>query len=146
MPFTIAPGDTFGIRSSPVRLRIKGESFNETHINNYYEEYFSLNPLSTRNTYLESSRLAFIERKIFLMNDESFYLAKVFQKDESGKFEMFLLKSKTANKTMVSEKYPIAAVLKIENLEDIENTELSARDFEFLEWAYLTPRTTETNE
>ena len=47
---------------------------------------------------------------------------------------------------MVSEKYPIAAVLKIENLEDIENTELSARDFEFLEWAYLTPRTTESNE
>jgi RsiW-degrading membrane proteinase PrsW (M82 family) len=140
MPFTMAPGDTFGRRNSPIRIRIKGDSYNETFINQYYEEYFELNPISTRNTYLENTRNAFIERKIFLKDEETFYLAKVFHAYKTEVFEMYLLKPKTANKTMVNEKHPIVAVLKIENIEDIENTALTSHDFEFLEWAYITPQ------
>jgi hypothetical protein len=140
MPFTMAPGDTFGRRNSPIRIRIKGDSYNETFINQYYEEYFELNPISTRNTYLENTRNAFIERKIFLKDEETLYLAKVFHAYKTEVFEMYLLKPKTANKTMVNEKHPIVAVLKIENIEDIENTALTSHDFEFLEWAYITPQ------
>jgi RsiW-degrading membrane proteinase PrsW (M82 family) len=144
LPFTISQGDPYGMRSTRFRLRIKGESFNEAYINIYYEEYFSLNPLSKRNTYIGSSKLTFIERKIFLKNDETFYLAKVFHDSESGQHEKILLKPKTSDTTMVNEKYPIVAVLKIDNIADIENPKSTAKNFKFKEWAFIKPQTTET--
>ena len=83
----------------------------------------------------------FIERKIFLKDDEAFYLAKVFHPTETGKYEKILLKSKTSDTTMVNEKYPIVAVLKIENLADIENPKSTAKNFRFKEWAFIKPIT-----
>jgi hypothetical protein len=38
---------------------------------------------------------------------------------------------------MMKGKYPIVAILKFENIGEFINTELTYRDFEFQEWAYL---------
>lgn len=138
LPFSISQGDPYSMRSSFFRLRIKGESFNEAYINVYYEEYFSLQPLSQRNTYLGSSRAAFIEKKVFLKNDETYYVAKVFHNGESGTYETILLKPKVSNTTMVNDKYPIVAILKTDV--DIDSGNLKNHRFKFKEWAYLKPK------
>src|SRR5690606_5356024 len=77
-PFTFSQGKISALKSTGMRLRIKGESFNEASICIYYEEFFSLNPLSKRNSYLEEPKLIYIEKKLFMEDHESFYLAKVF--------------------------------------------------------------------
>jgi hypothetical protein len=142
LPFAFSQGDPYGMRSSRATLRIKGESYNEASINVFYEEYFYLIPISNRTTYLGYERLTFIERKLFLKNDETFYLAKVFHDGEDGEHTKLLLKAKTNDATMVSDKYPIVAVLEMDSLSEIENTALSSGDFTFKEWAYIKPRET----
>jgi RsiW-degrading membrane proteinase PrsW (M82 family) len=142
-PFAFAQGDPFGMRSSQFLLRVRGESFNDAYVNLYHEEFCLLSPLSARNTFIGKTRLIYIERIVFLKNDETFYLAKVFHNDEKGPFDHLLLKQKQSGTTMVNEKYPIVAVLKIEDLADLENLERTAKDFGFYEWAFIQPRSAE---
>lgn len=140
-PFTLHRGDSFiGTRPSYLRIRIKGESYNEAYINIFYEEYFLLNPVTKRNSYIRNTRIAYIEKKIFLKNDETFYIVKVFDDVKKETFETMLVKPKTINKTMINSKYPIIALLKIENIADLDDTKLSAKNFEFKEWAFAQPK------
>lgn len=139
-PFTLYQGDSFmSTKSSFLRIKIKGESYNETYINTYYEEYFLINPISAKSTYIRNEKIAFIEKKIFLKNDETFYVTKVFLDDKKEKFETMLIKPKTNDKTMVNEIYPIVALLKIENMKDIEDTSFSISNFQFKGWVYAKP-------
>jgi RsiW-degrading membrane proteinase PrsW (M82 family) len=125
--------------NSGFRLSIKGESYDEVYINTYYEEYFLLNPLNPQNSYLKNARLAFIERKIFLKNDETFYVTKIFSDEEKEHFELVLIRPKISKTNMVDEIYPIVAVLKIEDISDIDDLQRSAGDFKFQEWAFAKP-------
>ncbi|MDD2982493.1 MAG: PrsW family glutamic-type intramembrane protease [Crocinitomicaceae bacterium] len=138
-PFFITKSDPTGMNASQLVIRMRGDSFNEVSINVFYEEYFILNPLSKRNTNMGTPRLAFIERKIFLYNDDTFYVVKVFDGNENSRYELMLIKAKTANVTMVNNKYPIVAVLKIENFADLDNVQMRAENFKFREWAFLKP-------
>lgn len=139
-PFTIYQGDSFmSTRRSFFKIKIKGESFNETYINTYYEEYFLINPISAKSTYIRDTKIAYIEKKIFLKNDEAFYVTKVFLDDKKEKFETMLIKPKTNDKTMVNDIYPIVALLKIENMKDIENNSFNISNFQFKGWVYAKP-------
>jgi RsiW-degrading membrane proteinase PrsW (M82 family) len=140
-PFSIYTGSiVWGTESnSGFRLRIKGESYDEVCINTYYEAYFLLNPLQAENSYLKNARLAFIEKKIFLKNDEAFYVTRIFSDEQKEHFELVLIKPKTSKRNMVDKQYPIVAILKIENLSDIDDLDRGARDFKFQEWAFAKP-------
>lgn len=139
-PFTIYQGDSFmSTRPSFLRIKIKGESYNETYINTYYEEYFLINPISAKSTYIRNPKIAYIEKKIFLKNDETFYVTKVFLDDKKEEFETMLIKPKTNDKTMVNDIYPIVALLKIENLKDIEDIRFGISNFQFKGWVYAKP-------
>ncbi len=139
-PFSIKQGDSFmSTRRSYLSITIKGESYNETYINTYYEEYFLLHPLTARNSHIQKTRNAYIEKKIFLKNDETFYLVKIFHDENKENFETMLIKPKTNETTMVNDIYPIVALLKIENADDLENINLGAKDFQFKEWAFAKP-------
>lgn len=120
------------------KIRIKGEAFNESYINQYFEEYFHLKTLPARNgnTY---SNIGFIERKIFLKNDETFYLTKIFTNEDRTNFTYYLIKPKTHNMTRAFDKYPIIYLLQLSNIEDIENTNFTIKDFPFIEWRYILP-------
>jgi RsiW-degrading membrane proteinase PrsW (M82 family) len=126
-------------RNSVFRLRIKGESYDEVYINTYYEEYFLLNPLSGKNSYLKNARLAYIEKKIFLRNDETFYVTRIFSDEQKEQFELVLIKPKTTRRNMVDEVYPIVAILRIQNISDLDETNRDAGDFQFEEWAFAKP-------
>lgn len=139
LPFTYdttqaLPGDN---RSS---FKIRGEAYNETYINAYYNDYCVLSPVSSRNTYLEESRIAYIEEKLFLKNDDTFYLANVYADLENGISFQLLLKPKISGSSFVEGKFPIVALLRFDENFDINDNSKELSDFEFLEWAYIKPR------
>jgi len=128
------PGDN---RSS---FRIRGEAYNETFINTYYNDFCVLSPVSSRNTYLEEERIAYVEEKLFLKDDETFYLVKVFADIENNIAFQLLVKPKITGSSFVEGKYPIVALLRFDDDFDINDTTKDLSDFEFLVWAYLKPR------
>lgn len=146
MPFSYGEVDPYG-SGSLYRLRVKGDSFNEAYINIFYDEHFWLNPVNRRSTFIGGKRLGYIGQKVFLKNDESFYVAKLYKDDVmTSEYEMVLLKPKTNNITMVNDEFPIVALLKLENITDIENTKLGPKDFKFREWVFIKPWVEELSE
>ncbi len=136
-PFEFYHNDTFNGRTSKLKLRFKGETFNEDKIEVYYNELCSMYPLSHRNSFIMKNKLIHIEKKFFLKNDETFYLVKLVSDDKN---EYMLLKPKTSGKNMVKRKYPIVALFSIHDLEDIKNDKLTAADFQFREWVFIKHR------
>ncbi|MEO9257749.1 MAG: PrsW family glutamic-type intramembrane protease, partial [Crocinitomicaceae bacterium] len=132
LPFSMKAGDLSG-GTSIFKISVKGETFNEAFICSYFEEFFMLNPLSQRATYIGNPCLSFIEKKIFLRNDESFYVAKLYHDSELGSHDIVLLKPKTRGVTMVDGKYPIVAILEINNLADLEDKKATVKNFKFKE-------------
>lgn len=120
-------------------VKIRGDSYNEFYINQFFEEYFSIVPLSTRNTFIEKKRIAFIEKKIYLKNDETFYLVKVFPEYKNSEFVYFLMRAKTKGRIFSNKRFPLASIYKIENFSSLSNTKNSASNFRFLEWVCLKP-------
>lgn len=137
LPFTLYRIDTFNDRTARYKFKFKGETFNEYFINQYINEQCNIFPLSKRNSFIMSQKRIFIERKIFLKNDESFYLIKVYNENEE---EYMLLKSKTSGKLLVKRKYAIAALFSIMNIEDVNDKKLTALDFQFREWVFVKHR------
>lgn len=141
LPFVIESQNTIPGTSlnSSLQLRVKGDSFNETYINNYYEEYFFLCPVSYHNSALGKPHIAYIEEKIFLYGLDSYYIARLYSGEAYGPHRKILLKPKTTGNTFVNEEFPIVAVLKINDIELLSNPNTKASDFEFKEWAFIKP-------
>ena len=137
LPFEFYHNDTFNGRTSKLKFKFKGETFNEDKIEVYYDELCTIYPLSHRNSFIIKSKLIHIEKKFFLKNDETFYLVKVITDDKN---EYMVLKPKTSGKNMVKGKYPMAALFSIHDLEEIKNDKLTASDFQFREWVFIKHR------
>ena len=137
LPFELYRNDTFNGRTSKLKFKFKGETFNEDKIEAHYDQLCTIYPLSHRNSFIIKSKLIYIEKKFFLKNDETFYLVKVVTDDKN---EYMLLKPKTSGKNMVKRKYPIVALFSIYDLEDIKDDKLSASDFQFREWVFIKQR------
>lgn len=126
--------------SSIVHIRIKGESFNESHITSFYEEYFELHPVAPKKSYLQRKRVAFIEKKLFLFDDETFYLARIYLNHVSEKeVRYFLLKAKTKGQTRINNEFPIAALIKTGDSATMSVEALKPEDLKFMEWVILKP-------
>jgi len=139
LPFTIVITSAGTLtNSNSLGIKIKGEAYSENFMGAYYEDYFNLYPVS-KTSYLEKKRLAYIEKKLFLKNDESFFLTKIFLDDTKEKFEYVLLKAKSKGKTLVDDKYRMVALLRIREMDYLTDTSKSAKDFGFIEWAYIKP-------
>lgn len=139
MPFTYEQQVGYKSSTSNV-LRIRGESYNEAYVNAFYNEFCLINPVSSKSSFLEESKIAFLESKLFLKNDETFYLLKVFNDFENNIYFKVLLKPKITGNRMVNNEYPIVGLLFIDETYNLQDTNLSLEDFEFLEWAYIKPR------
>jgi RsiW-degrading membrane proteinase PrsW (M82 family) len=137
LPFSVFSNDSFN--GNLMQIRVKGDPFNERYVNAFYEEYFSLQPVSSRRTDLPDNQYAYIEQKLFLKNDEPFYVAKLFSGNNLEDYEIRLLKPKTKDTTMMYDKYPIVAILKTDDILNLNNPELTSKDFQFQEWGYLKP-------
>ena len=134
LPFTFYKIDSFNGRSVKYKFKFRGEIFNETYVDNFLNKVVYIFPLSQSNSYLVKSKKAVLENKIYLKDDEVFYIARIID-DEKG--EVYLLKLKNSGKSLRRKKYPIVALLSVFSEEDLQNKNLTVNDFQFREWVYL---------
>lgn len=139
LPFQIVPAYNFSPNSQRVRIKIKGDSYNESIMNVYFEENSMLFPISKSSNYLSNGRLIYMERRLYLKNDDTFYLINLLDSSSNKTNQILMLKAKNYDLVFIEKKYPIVAVLEIpENLKfDDPNTGIDK--FNFIEWAYLKP-------
>lgn len=127
--------------SSPIgsRLAIKGENFNEAHINPFMERYFYLKPISRNSRYLQDKKLAYMEHKVVSKKNEVFYIIRLYENnDHLSSYSIHLLRAKLTYPNMVKDKYPVAGVLKVEN-PDATSEARSIKKYSFREYAVLLP-------
>lgn len=138
LPFEYYAMDNYGGRTSRTTIQIRGQAYNEAIVTGFYNEYFKLIPLSSRNSSIKIPRLAFMEKKIFLHRDESFFLIRVYS-DDSGRGNglFMMLKPKMSGTTFTTSKEPIAALLQFDHLENYNDPSLTSSDFKFVEWVIL---------
>lgn len=135
LPFSFYYSEQFNGRKPKLKIKLIGETFNESAIDFYLENVASINPLSKRNSFIISSKNARIKRKLFLKNDEVFYEIEILN---DSNLRTMLLKPKTSGKIFVKRRHAIAALLSIpEDLEDFSNKKNTIQDFVFREWVYI---------
>ena len=120
-------------KSSRKTLSIRGDSYNEIHINQYYQQFMYLHPMNPKRSYLISKRIAFMEDKMYTNQDTSYYTVKVFNTDTMNEFRWFVLIPKRAGTSHTKSNKPIAALFSIAN---IQNPLLG---MDFKEWVILHP-------
>ncbi|MFT5513449.1 MAG: RsiW-degrading membrane proteinase PrsW (M82 family) [Bacteroidia bacterium] len=120
------------------RLRVRGEAYNEVEIARYYHQYFEIKPLTYRRSQLGEEKTVFLNEKIFLKNDESFFVVQMYENmyEESDRY--YLLKHKRSGKTTTADGRPIAGLMTVENISQLSDTTLGIKDFKFIEWVTLT--------
>jgi RsiW-degrading membrane proteinase PrsW (M82 family) len=141
LPFSVYHADLEGsIASSSLRFNIKGEGFCDAHISIFYHEHIYLNPLSASSSYLRAQRLAYMEEKLFLDDDLTVYLIRLYLYTDIESYETMVIKAKKTGTTEINDKYQILGLYQINNIELIKNPEqLSINDLTFIEWVYLVP-------
>ena len=136
LPFFSFYSESFHSRKPRLKLRFRGETFNEKSLDFYLHVYCSINPLSKRNSYILKPKDIFLADKVFFKNEETFYIAHVIKNDNP---EMMLLKPKITGKNLVKNRHAICALLSIPegvNVEDNMDV-LSSSDFIFREWVFV---------
>lgn len=136
MPFYYKKVNLYKNGETKRQLSIRGEAYNEVYLNQHLEEYIWLNPLTKRRSYLITSKKALVEKKIFLYNDESYYVTKLYLDNSETRFEYVLLKPKLIGKSFTERRSPIVAILRTKDIMDLEDSNLKMNNFQFVEWAY----------
>ncbi len=117
--------------------KIKGDGFNETYINQYLEEDIKLYPFPKRLNPEGKKYHAFIEKKIYSNDMQLFYLTKFYKTDDKTDFEYYILMPKKSGTTEFDTDKPIAAFLKLDNLEFINNPNADYSELPFLSWVEI---------
>lgn len=120
------------------RISIKGENFNEAHINPFMETYFYLKPVSRQSNYLQLKKLAYMEHKVVSKKNEVFYIIRIYDEDKMSSYSIHLLRAKVTYPNMANDKYPIVGVLRVENPHATSEAK-SIKKYVFKEYAVLLP-------
>jgi RsiW-degrading membrane proteinase PrsW (M82 family) len=115
-------------------LRIRGESLTENEIAKYYNQFFEIKPLSNRNTFIGEEKTVYLEDKIFLKDDDSFFVIQLYDSLLNGNYKHYLVKYKSSGKTTTADGRPIAGLLAVDSIDQLTDTSLTIRDFKFVEW------------
>lgn len=134
-PFKI---NTENSSQSKSRISIKGENFNEAHINPFMETYFYLKPISKHSKYLQVKKLAYMEHKVVSKKNEVFYIIRIYEGDRMSHSCVHLLRAKLTYPNMIKDQYPIVGVLKVENQQATSDYK-SIKKYSFKEYAVLLP-------
>jgi RsiW-degrading membrane proteinase PrsW (M82 family) len=135
-PFSVIFGEHNGYKSFiGLHIVIKGEPFNDYHINKLIGDYVLMCPLSPKPGYLGKCRFALIRDKTFLNGEQAYFIADIFTEGKSGYYETVLLQAKVHGKTKFDND-PIVAIRE-GNLQGINPSDNTLKT-SFLEWAMLT--------
>jgi RsiW-degrading membrane proteinase PrsW (M82 family) len=118
-------------------IYVKGEGLNETYINQYLEENIRLFPFPLRLNPEKKRYPAYIERKIYSKDLQPYYLTKVYKTDEKTDFEYHILMPKTGGTTEFNTEKPIAAFMKLEDPEMVNDPDADYSTLPFLSWVEI---------
>lgn len=124
--------------TSQKRIAIKGENYNEAHINPFMYTYFQLRPINPHTHQIPTGRLAYMENKVVSKKNETFYIVRIYATDMHSPSQLYLLRAKFSLPNMVNNTYPVVAVLKVANQFDPSNYQ-TIKQFSFQEYAVLVP-------
>lgn len=124
-------------------IRVKGQSYNESLLHQFYQEYALIYPVSKKRTQLGGATKIYIEQKHFTPADEALFSVRIYASIETESYEIIHIRAKTGNVSFVDDKYPIVSIIRQKQNE--ANTELNLKHFLFQEWAYITPFPKQTN-
>lgn len=137
LPFKIVFGEYNGNTTMiGFHFIIKGEPFNDYHLNRHIGEFVLLCPAKRESNYLKKCRNALIRDKLFLNGEQAYFVTDIFIEGKSGEHETVLLQAKTTGRTTFGD-FPVVAV-RDANLNDL-STESDQLKTEFLEWAAVRP-------
>jgi RsiW-degrading membrane proteinase PrsW (M82 family) len=121
----------------PFGIRVRGASFNEIYLSQFYEEYVEIHPVSSTRSKMKKPLLAFVEKKIFLQNDQAYFLLKIIENQENGTYEECLVKPKSTGTTKTKNNYPIVARMEITEVPDKKDSSKMKMKYRFVEWVFL---------
>ena len=121
----------------PFGIRVRGASFNEIYLSQFYEECVEMHPVSPRRSSMTKPLLAYVEKKLFLQNDQAYFLLKVNENRENGSYEECLVKPKSTGITKTKNNYPIVARMEIIEVPDKKDPAKMNMKYRFVEWVFL---------
>jgi RsiW-degrading membrane proteinase PrsW (M82 family) len=121
----------------PFSLRVRGTSFNEVYLSKFYQEYVNLIPISMRNTMLQAPKLAYLEKKVFLKNDEPYYITRLYHTTKEGSYDVVLLKPKTNGITRTKKDQPLVGLMEVREVPANKAGTEFKKKYKFREWVYL---------
>lgn len=121
----------------PFGLRIRGASFNEIYLSKFYEEFVYIHPISRQRSGNVRPVLAYVKQKLFLKNDEAYFLLNVYESDENSPFEECLVKPKSTGITQTKNNYPIVARMEIIDVPNKKDPTTFSKKYRFLDWVFL---------
>jgi RsiW-degrading membrane proteinase PrsW (M82 family) len=135
LPFVQAPDN--GLERSPSRWRIRGEATNEVMLAKYFQKECTVNIISTRNTFLNYNRLAYIEDKIHMEKDIAMYKVRVYDNGRDGNYRTYGITPRTGDNDVWGKEYPIVALMLSEEIlwEALPGTPI--QNMSFVEWVYI---------
>lgn len=139
LPFTIgasAPEGVFPFFSG-LTIRINGESYDQSALNQYYHKYLTLAPLKAKGSKLHTPRKAYLAEKLFLDDDQTFYLLHVYDQNEEGQFTPLLIKIKSHGRTHTENGDPIVWVLGMKPGSSFAQDSSESQPFTFHEWGVV---------
>lgn len=137
LPFRIVYRESIDNQKNRWMIRINGDSFDESAINSYFQEYFYLHPLNKYNPLAVKTKLAYIQKKVYLNNEEAIYIISLFDSDKNSNFDTLAIKAKRKGLIRTKSKHPIVAVMNILDYSKLDGDDISIRDFKFVEWASI---------
>lgn len=138
LPFHLfSRGDALFEGFRPFSFRIKGTSFNEIYLSKFYQEYVSIIPISSRNSMLTGPRWAYLEKKVFLKNDEAYFITRIYHSDKEGTFDTVLLKPKVSGITRTKRNNPLVGLMEVIEVPSNDLTKSWKKKYRFREWVYL---------
>lgn len=118
-------------------LMIKGSPYNEAYIGNFYNEFVTIAPFQKSNSFFKNPESGYIDQKVFLKNDETFFLIKIFNQTNPDEYTNYVLKPKTIGKKTTKDSKFIVGLFNLNHLDDLQNKNMSIRDFDFIEWCTI---------
>lgn len=115
----------------PFGLRIKGPTHNEAYLATMFEEYVQLMPVNKSG---HPAKLAFIEQKIAIREDEVHYILRLYETDRYSSFETILIKPKTGRGSHTKGNHPIVARM---DIVEVNQGGRIKKKYRFVEWVYI---------
>lgn len=118
-------------------IRVKGQSYNESLLHQFYQEFALMYPVSKKRTQLAGATRIYIEQKHFTQRDEALFAVRIYAGMETEEFELVYIRAKVGTVSFVEDKYPIVSIIRQKETE--ADKALNLNQFYFQEWAYIKP-------